>query len=335
MNSLNKIALGNQGLVVPQIGLGCMGMTQIAGADIYGKADEAESIATIHRSLELGGNFLDTADLYGPLQNERLISKAIKGNRDKYIIATKFGYEIDDNEQLTWQINGKPEYIKKAIERSLKNLGTDYIDLYYLHRLDANTPIEDTVGAMADLVKEGKIGYIGLSEVSSETIKKAHLVHPLTAIQSEYSLFERTVEETGILKTLEELNIGFVAYSPLGRGFLSGDIKSQDDFPADDFRRTIPRFQNEYFYKNLELISEIKKLADEKGITPSQLAITWVLSKGYLPIPGTKRVKYVEQNIDTVNIHLNTDELNRLESIVPLGTSTGDRYDAWGMSMVG
>ncbi|MDR6560958.1 MULTISPECIES: aldo/keto reductase [unclassified Arcicella] len=335
MDSLNKIALGNQGLIVPKIGLGCMGMTQIAGADIYGKADEAESIATIHRSLELGGNFLDTADLYGPLQNERLISKAIKGNRDKYIIATKFGFEIDDNEQLTWQINGKPEYVKKAVERSLKNLGTDYIDLYYLHRLDPNTPIEDTVGAMAELVKEGKVGYIGLSEVSSETIKKAHSVHPLTAIQTEYSLFERTVEEAGILRTLEELNIGFVAYSPLGRGFLSGDVKSPDDFPADDFRRSIPRFQGENFYKNLELVSEIKKIADEKGISPSQLAITWIISKGHLPIPGTKRVKYVEQNIETVNIQLSKDELDRLESIVPLGTSTGDRYDAWGMSMVG
>lgn len=335
MDSSNKIALGNQGLIVPKIGLGCMGMTQIAGADIYGKADEAESIATIHRSLELGGNFLDTADLYGPLQNERLISKAIKGNRDKYIIATKFGFEIDDNEQLTWQINGKPEYVKKAVERSLKNLGTDYIDLYYLHRLDPNTPIEDTVGAMAELVKEGKVGYIGLSEVSSETIKKAHSVHPLTAIQTEYSLFERTVEEAGILRTLEELNIGFVAYSPLGRGFLSGDVKSPDDFPADDFRRSIPRFQGENFYKNLELVSEIKKIADEKGISSSQLAITWIISKGHLPIPGTKRVKYVEQNIETVNIQLSKDELDRLESIVPLGTSTGDRYDAWGMSMVG
>jgi aryl-alcohol dehydrogenase-like predicted oxidoreductase len=245
MNSIQKTKLGSQGLVVPLVGLGCMGMTTIAGMDIYGQADEAESIATIHRSLELGGNFLDTADLYGPLLNERLIAKAIKGNRDKYIIATKFGYEIDDTEQLTWRINGKRDYVKKAVERSLKNLGTDYIDLYYLHRLDPNTPIEETVAAMAELVKAGKVGYIGLSEVSSETIKKAHQIHPLTAVQTEYSLFERSAEEAGILDTLEALGIGFVAYSPLGRGFISGEIKSLDDFPANDFRSGIPRFQGE------------------------------------------------------------------------------------------
>ncbi|GAB4018127.1 aldo/keto reductase [Spirosoma sp. KCTC 42546] len=334
MNSLQKTDLGSQGLVVPAIGLGCMGMTQIAGNDIYGKADEAESIATIHRSLELGGNFLDTADLYGPLHNERLIAKAIKGQRDKYIIATKFGFEIDDNEQLTWQFNGQPAYVKKAVERSLKNLGTDYIDLYYLHRLDPNTPIEETVGAMAELVKEGKVGYIGLSEVSSATIRKAHAVHPLTAVQTEYSLFERSVEEAGILATLQELGIGFVAYSPLGRGFVSGDIKSPDDFPADDFRRSIPRFQGEAFYKNIELVNELKKLADEKHITPSQLAIAWVVSKGFLPIPGTKRVKYVEQNIEAASIPLTADELARIETIIPLGTLTGDRYDAAGMEWI-
>lgn len=334
MNSIKKTKLGSQGLEVPLIGLGCMGMTKIAGMDIYGQADEAESIATIHRSLELGANFLDTADLYGPLLNERLVAKAIKGNRNKYIIATKFGYEIDDNEQLTWQINGKKDYVKKALERSLKNLGTDYIDLYYLHRLDLNTPIEETVEAMAQLVKEGKVGYIGLSEVSSETIKKAHLVHPLTAVQTEYSLFERNVEEDGILTTLKELRIGFVAYSPLGRGFISGDIKSIDDFPENDFRRSIPRFQGEQFYKNIELVNEIKKLADEKGITPSQLGIAWVISKGFVPIPGTKRVKYVEQNIAATNINLSLAELARLEAIIPLGTPTGDRYDATGMLMV-
>lgn len=332
MNSLQKTELGSQGLVVPVIGLGCMGMTQLAGNDIYGKADEAESIATIHRSLELGGNFLDTADLYGPLQNERLIEKAIKGNRGKYIIATKFGFEIDDNEQLTWQYNGKPAYVKKAVERSLKNLGTDYIDLYYLHRLDPNTPIEETVGAMAELVKEGKVGYIGLSEVSSATIRKAHEVHPLTAVQTEYSLFERSVEEAGILATLQEMGIGFVAYSPLGRGFISGEIKSPDDFPANDFRRSIPKFQGEAFYKNVELVNELIKLADEKQITPSQLAIAWVVSKGFLPIPGTKRVKYVEQNSEAASLPLTADELARIETIIPLGTLTGDRYDAAGMA---
>ena len=334
MNSIQQIKLGGQGLVVPAVGLGCMGMTKIAGMDIYGQSDEGESIATIHRSLESGGNFLDTADLYGPLENERLIAKAIKGSRDQYIIATKFGYEIDDNEQLTWQINGKPDYVKKAAERSLKNLGTDYIDLYYLHRLDPNTPIEETVGAMADLVKEGKIRYIGLSEVSSETIRKAHQVHPLTAVQTEYSLFERSAEEAGILDTLAELNIGFIAYSPLGRGFLSGDIKSLEDLPENDFRRSIPRYQGEQFYKNIELVNAIKKLADEKGVTSSQLAIAWVIAKELVPIPGTKRRKYVEQNIEAASITLTPQELEQLEAIVPLGTSTGDRYDAANMAAI-
>ncbi len=336
MSSIPKTKLGSQGLEIPKVGLGCMGMTQIAGMDVYGKADEAESIATIHRSLELGGNFIDTADLYGPLKNERLIAKAIKGKRDQYIIASKFGYEIDDNEQLTWQINGKPDYVKKAVERSLKNLGTDHIDLYYLHRLDANTPIEETVAAMGALIKEGKVKYIGLSEVSSDTIRKAHQVHPLTAVQTEYSLFERTVEEAGILDTLAELGVGFVAYSPLGRGFLSADnkIRRPEDFPAGDFRSGIPRFQGEMFYKNLELVDEITKMAKEKNITASQLSIAWVIAKGHVPIPGTKRVKYVEQNIAAASIVLTAADLERLESIVPLGTSTGARYDAANMQAI-
>lgn len=333
--SLHKVKLGNQGLMVPNIGLGCMGMTTIAGNDIYGKADESASIATIHRSLELGGNFIDTADLYGPLLNERLVAKAIKGNRGNYIIATKFGYEIDDNEQLTWRINGKKEYVKKAVERSLKNLGTDHIDLYYLHRLDPETPIEETVGAMANLVREGKIGYIGLSEVGSETLKKAHNVHPITALQTEYSLFERTVEETGILNTINELGIGFVPYSPLGRGFISGDIKTPEDFPENDFRRGIPKFQGEQFYKNIDLLNELNKLSAEKNITASQLALAWSINKGFVPIPGTKRIKYIEQNIAAAAIELTVEEMKRLESIIPLGTTTGDRYDARGMQMVG
>lgn len=334
MSEIKKIKLGSQGLIVPSIGLGCMGMTTLAGSDIYGKADEVEAIATIHRSLELGGNFLDTADLYGPLLNERLVAKAIDGNRDEYIIATKFGFEIDDNEQLTWNFNGKKDYVKKAAERSLKNLGTDYIDLYYLHRLDPNTPIEETVEAMAELVKEGKVRYIGLSEVSAETIRKAHNIHPLTAVQTEYSLFERGVEEVGISQTLNELEIGLVAYSPLGRGFLSGDIKSPDDFPADDFRRSIPRFQEEHFYKNIELINEIKKLADSKGITSSQLAIAWTIAKGSLPIPGTKRRKYLEENIAATNVTLSAEDIAKIDSIVPLGVSTGDRYDKSGMASI-
>ncbi len=334
MSHIKKIALGSQGLVVPALGLGCMGMSKIAHMEIYGHADEAESIATIHRSLELGGNFLDTADLYGPLANERLIGKAIKGKRDQYIVATKFGYEVDDNEQLTWQINGKPGYVKKAAERSLKNLGTDYIDLYYLHRLDPNTPIEETVSAMTNLIEEGKVRYIGLSEVSSETIRKAHRIHPITALQTEFSLFERSVEENGILKTVEELGIGFVAYSPLGRGFITGSIKSPDDFPEGDFRRSIPRYQGENFYKNMELLHQINLLADQKGITPSQLAIAWVLSKNVVAIPGTKRVKYLEENIAAANVLLSAEDIQQLENIVPLGLSTGDRYDAAMMATV-
>jgi len=331
---IEKIALGNQGLIVPKVGLGCMGMTGFEDAHMYGPADEEEAIATIHRSLELGGNFLDTADLYGPFKNEQLIAKAIKGKRNEYIIASKFGWEIDDNDQVTWAINGKKEYVKKSIERSLKNLNTDYIDLYYMHRLDKTTPIEETVAALADLVKEGKIGYIGLSEVSSETVKRANAVHPITAVQSEYSLFERTVEERGVLETLTELGIGFVAYSPLGRGFLSGQIRSIDDLPEHDFRRAIPRFQEAHFYKNIELVKAIEALAAEKNVTSSQLALAWIMSKGILPIPGTKRRKYLEQNLLSAAIQLSTDDLEKLESIVPLGTDTGKPYDEFSMGLI-
>ncbi len=312
-----------------------MGMTGMAGMDIYGKANEAEAIATIHRARELGCTFLDTADLYGPLVNEQLIAKAIKGNRSAYTIATKFGYEIDDSGTLTWGFKANAAYVKKAAERSLKNLGTDYIDLYYLHRVDPNTPIEETVAAMAALVQEGKVRYIGLSEVASTTIRKAHAIHPLTAVQSEYSLFERSVEEEGITATLQELGIGFVPYSPLGRGWLTGELKTPDDLPADDFRKSMPRFQGEQFYKNLDLVKAIKQMAATKQITPSQLALAWVVSKGFVPIPGTKRVKYLEQNIAAGAIKLSSAELAQLEAIVPLGTATGDRYDASGMQMVG
>ncbi|CAM4090561.1 Predicted oxidoreductase [Pedobacter westerhofensis] len=331
---IRKIKLGSQGLLVPGIGLGCMGMTGFQEGNMYGKADAQEAIATIHRSLELGGNLLDTADLYGPFENERLIAKAIAGNRDKYIIATKFGWEIDDSNNLTWAINGTKEYVKKSVERSLKNLNTDYIDLYYMHRLDKNTPIEETVQAMSDLVKEGKVGYIGLSEVSSETVKRAHAVHPVTAVQSEYSLFERSAEERGVLETLNDLGIGFVAYSPLGRGFLAGQIRSIDDLPEDDFRRAIPRFQEEYFYKNIELVKAIEALSEEKNVTSSQLAIAWVMSKGILPIPGTKRRKYLEQNLLADAIVLSGDDLAKLESIVPLGTDTGKPYDEFSMGLI-
>jgi aryl-alcohol dehydrogenase-like predicted oxidoreductase len=334
MSNMKKVKLGSQGLIVPSIGLGCMGMTTIGGVDLYGKADEKEAIATIHRSFELGGNLLDTADLYGPLINERLISKAIEGKREEYIIASKFGFEVDDNELMTGKINGSKAYVKKALERSLKNLNTDYIDLYYLHRLDTNTPIEETVEAMAELVKEGKVRYIGLSEVGSETIRRAHKIHPITAVQTEYSLFERQVEELGVLNTLKELGIGFVAYSPLGRGFISGEFRQPDDFPANDFRRYLPRFQGEQFYKNIELLDEITKMGAEKQVTSSQLAIAWVIAKGHLPIPGTKKVKYLEQNIAATTIELSEDDLNRLERIIPLGSKTGARYDEDGMQLV-
>ncbi|MCL9810082.1 aldo/keto reductase [Flavobacterium luminosum] len=335
MSNIKKVNLGSQGLVVPAIGLGCMGMTTGFGGNVYGNADETEAIATIHRSLELGGNFLDTAEAYGPFLNEQLIAKAINGNRDKYIIATKFAFEFDENGQSTGKINGGRNYVKKAAERSLKHLGTDYIDLYYLHRLDINTPIEETVEAMSELVKEGKVKYIGLSEVGSETIRKAHKVHPLTAVQSEYSLFERQIEELGIIDTLNELGIGLVAYSPIGRGFLSGNIQKPEDLAEDDFRRNvIPKLMGEQFYKNLELVNEIKKVAEEKDITPAQLAIAWVIAKGHLPIPGTKRVKYIEENIAATYVSLTQEDLNRLESIIPLGTETGARYNEEAMKGV-
>lgn len=331
MSTIKQINLGNQGLVVPTIGLGCMGMTVGFGSNIYGDADENEAIATIQRSLELGGNFLDTAEAYGPLLNERLIAKAISGNREKYIIATKFGIEVGDDEQYTGKLNGSKSYVKKAAERSLKNLGTDYIDLYYLHRLDTETPVEETVAALAELVKEGKVRYIGLSEVGSETIRKAHAVHPLTAVQSEYSLFEREIEELGILATLNELGIGLVAYSPVGRGFLSGAIQKPEDFPEGDFRRTLPKYQGDQFSKNIDLVNQIKQVAEEKGITAAQLAIAWVIAKGHVPIPGTKRVKYVEENIAATNVVLTAEDLARLEAIIPLGAETGARYDEAGM----
>lgn len=331
---IKQIQLGSQGLAVPVIGLGCMGMTGFGNEHMYGPADEQEAIATIHRALELGGNFLDTADLYGPLKNEQLISKAIKGKRDQYILATKFGWEIDDDNKVTWAINGKRSYVKKSVERSLKNLNTDYIDLYYLHRLDKNTPIEETVEAMSGLVKQGKVGYIGLSEVSADTVRRAHVIHPVTAVQSEYSLFERTVEERAILATLNELGIGFVAYSPLGRGFLSGQIKSINDLPENDFRRAIPRFQGEMFDKNIELVKAIETMAASKNITPSQLALAWIMSKGIVPIPGTKRRKYLEQNIAATKIELTHSDLLQLESIVPLGTDTGAPYDEFSMGLI-
>jgi len=329
MNTLKRVALGTQGLEVPIEGLGCMGMTGgINGMSVYGEADEAESLATLHRALELGVDMLDTADLYGPMLNERLVGQAIAGQRDKFTIATKFGFEVDDNEQWTGGYNGRPEYVRKSIERSLRSLGTDYVDLYYLHRIDPNTPVEETVGAMSRLVEEGKVRYLGLSEVSADVLRQVHAVHPIAALQTEYSLFDRHVEEEGILAAARELGIGFVAYSPLGRGFLSGDIKTPDDFEPNDSRRFFPRYQGENFYKNLELVQKLQTLATAKGVTSSQLALTWVLAQGVVAIPGTKRRKYLEQNVAAASITLSPQELADIDAIMPVGSAVGAAYPA-------
>jgi len=327
MSTIKKVALGNQGLQVSVEGLGCMGMTGgVNGMSVYGEADEAESIATIHRALELGVDMLDTADLYGPMHNERLVGKAIAGRREQFTIATKFGFEVDDNEQWTGGYNGHPDYVRKSIERSLRNLGTDYVDLYYLHRLDPNVPIEDTVGAMSRLVEEGKVRYLGLSEVPADILRRACAVHPISALETEYSLFDRRVEDEGIIEAARELGIGFVAYSPLGRGFLSGDIKTPDDFEPNDSRRWFPRYQGENFYKNLELVEKMKALADTKGVTAAQLALAWVLAQDVVVIPGTKRRKYLEANVAAAAIGLSPTELAELDAIMPVGSAAGAAY---------
>ncbi|UOR06703.1 aldo/keto reductase [Hymenobacter aerilatus] len=327
MSNIKRVALGSQGLEVPVEGLGCMGMTGgVNGMSVYGAADEQESLATLHRALELGVNMLDTADLYGPMLNERLISKVLAGQRDKYLVATKFGFEVDDQENWTGGYNGRPEYMRKSIERSLRNLGTDYVDLYYLHRIDPNTPLEDTVGAMGRLVEEGKVRYLGLSEVSADELHRAHQVHPISALQTEYSLFDRGVEEKGTLAAARELGIGFVAYSPLGRGFLSGDIKTPDDFEPNDSRRFFPRYQGENFYKNLDLVEKLQALAQAKDVTAAQLALAWVLAQDVVVIPGTKRRKYLEQNVAAASIELTQQELQELEAIMPVGSAAGEAY---------
>jgi aryl-alcohol dehydrogenase-like predicted oxidoreductase len=328
---MDKRTLGPEGPEVSAIGLGCMGMSAF-----YGATDAEEAVRTIHRALELGCNFLDTSDMYGPHTNERLVGGAIAGRREEVFLATKFGIKLEpgrDGAPPRRSIDGSPDYVRSACEGSLDRLGVEHIDLYYQHRVDPNTPIEETVGAMAELVEQGKVRHLGLSEASAETIRRAHAVHPITAVQTEYSLWTRDVESE-ILATLEELGIALVAYSPLGRGFLSGRFSSPEELDENDFRRHGPRFTGENLRENLKLAERVRELAEEKGIAPGQLALAWVLHRGehVVPIPGTKRVAYLEENVAAAEVRLSEEEVRRISEMVP--TATGARYDEAGMQTV-